>query len=309
MSTSAIVGIIIAVVAIAIIAAATGRILVQRRELRERYGDEYQRVVTEKGGRAAAEAELKRREREHEKLELKELSPEVRDRYRSSWTELQSQFVDDPKAAVHAADQLVSELVAERGYPVVDYSDRLAHLSVEHASVLNVYRSAHDISVRNDAGTATTEDLRQALVSYRELIADLLGDSPLVDSSTTSTTDSDPALAAPADTSTADPAAVDATAVDTAAVDDTAAVADDTDVDDTDIDDAAVDDTEINGSDVDDTAVDAADTEAPAVVSPPASENPAPATPEELRARPADPDLNEVPESVTTPAAPARDND
>jgi hypothetical protein len=212
MSTSAIVGIVIVVIAVATIVATAGRILVQRRELHERYGDEYQRVVTEKGGRAAAEAELKRRERAHEKLQLTELSPEVRSRFRSSWTDLQGQFVEDPKAAVHAADRLVSELVAERGYPVVDYSDRLAHLSVEHAGVLNLYRSAHDVSLRNDAGTATTEDLRQALVSYRELIADLLGDTALVNGAAASTmdavVDADPAAVTPTDTADDDMPAV-----------------------------------------------------------------------------------------------------
>jgi hypothetical protein len=183
MSTSAIVVIVVVVVVVLVLAAVAARIMVQRRELRERYGDEYQRVVTEKGGRAAAEAELKRREREHDRLELKELSPAAREEYRASWTTVQSQFVDDPRSAVHAADRLVSQLVADRGYPVVDYPQRLEHLSVEHSSVLNTYRSAHDISVRNDAGAATTEELRQALVSYRELIADLLGDPSLADGS------------------------------------------------------------------------------------------------------------------------------
>lgn len=176
MSTSAIVGIVILVVAVVVLVAMSGRILVQRRELRQRYGDEYDRVVSAKGGRAAAEAELRRRERRHAGLELREPSAEARDGYRVSWTALQSEFVDDPRAAVRGADQLVSQLVADRGYPVVEFEDRLAHLSVEHAGVLHRYRVAHEISVRNDTGTATTEDLRRALVDYRVLAADLLGD-------------------------------------------------------------------------------------------------------------------------------------
>ena len=179
MTTSDIVGIVIAVIIIAVIAGTALRIVTTRRELRQRYGDEYDRAITEHGGRAAAEAELRSRERRHEKLELHELSPEVRGRYRTAWIDLQGQFIEDPKAAVRSADQLVSQIVADRGYPVVDFSDRLAHLSVEHASVLSQYREAHDISVRNDAGTASTEELRQALVHYRELIADLLGDQTL----------------------------------------------------------------------------------------------------------------------------------
>jgi hypothetical protein len=206
MSASVIIGIVIVVVVVVVLAAFAARALMQRRELRERYGDEYQRVVTEKGGRSAAETELKRREREHETLELNELSPEVLDRYRASWITVQSQFVDDPKAAVHAADELVTGLVTERGYPVAGYDDRLAQLSVEHASVLNLYRSAHDISLANDADTATTEDLRQALVSYRELIADLLGDPSLAGGVTTS------AVAASSTDTTAAPIAADDTA-------------------------------------------------------------------------------------------------
>jgi hypothetical protein len=216
MSASVIIGIVIVVVVVVVLAAIAARGLTQRHELRERYGDEYQRVVTEKGGRSAAEAELKRREREHEKLELNELSPEVRDRYRASWTTVQSQFVDDPKAAVHTADELITELVTERGYPVAGYDDRLAQLSVEHASVLNLYRSAHDISLANDADAAATEDLRQALVSYRELIADLLGDASLAGGVTTSAV-----AASSTDTTSTDTTSTDTTAAPIAA-DDTA---------------------------------------------------------------------------------------
>jgi hypothetical protein len=176
MSTAGIIGLVVVVALIAVFAIVSVRISTQRRELRERYGDEYDRVVADKGGRAAAEAELKRRDRRHAELQLSELSPEARERYRTTWTDLQAQFVDDPKLAVHAADQLVSKLVADRGYPVVDFEDRLSHLSVEHSGMLNRYRETHDISVRNDAGTATTEELRQALVGYRELISELLGE-------------------------------------------------------------------------------------------------------------------------------------
>lgn len=186
MSTYAIVGIVIVVIAAAILIATTARILVTRRQLRERYGDEYDRVVTEKGGRAAGEAELRQRERRHAKLDLKDLSDEQRARYRTEWTELQAQFVDDPNAAVHEADQLISRLMADRGYPVGDFDDRVSHLSVEHSSILNRYRDAHDISVRNDSGTASTEELRQALVNYRELAGNLLGDESLADGGPTS---------------------------------------------------------------------------------------------------------------------------
>lgn len=176
-------GVIILVIVIVVVVALVlfGLRQMQRRKLRDRFGDEYQRVVDEKGGRSAAEAELRRREREHATLELHELSDAERTRYRDGWVAVQSLFVDDPVAAVRDGDRLVTDLVAARGYPVADYEDRLAHLSVEHANVLNHYRDAHAISQRNDAGQATTEELRQALVHYRELFADLLGEHPVGD--------------------------------------------------------------------------------------------------------------------------------
>ena len=188
MSTTDIVVIIIAVIVVAVFVAATARIVLGRRALKERFGDEYDRVVTDKGGRAAAEAELRQRERRHAELPLTELSPDAKAQFAQNWTDVQAEFVNDPGAAVHAADKLVSRIVADRGYPVVDYNDRLAHLSVEHAHVLNQYRDAHDVSVRNDAGHATTEELRQALVNYRSLVADLLGDPALNTTSSALTT-------------------------------------------------------------------------------------------------------------------------
>jgi hypothetical protein len=181
-SATDVIVIVIVVVVVAVLAALAVRTM-QRRQLRERFGDEYQRVVDEKGGRSAAEAELRRREKLHASLELRDLSDADRTRFREGWVAVQTLFVDDPVSAVRDGDRLVTELVAARGYPVSDYEDRLAHLSVEHAKVLNHYRDAHEISARNDAGKATTEELRQALVHYRELFADLLGERPVGESS------------------------------------------------------------------------------------------------------------------------------
>jgi len=181
-SATDVIVIVIVVVVVAVLAALAVRTM-QRRKLRERFGDEYQRVVDEKGGRSAAEAELRRREKLHASLELRDLSDADRTRFREGWVAVQTLFVDDPVSAVRDGDRLVTELVAARGYPVSDYEDRLAHLSVEHAKVLNHYRDAHEISTRNDAGKATTEELRQALVHYRELFADLLGERPVGESS------------------------------------------------------------------------------------------------------------------------------
>jgi hypothetical protein len=186
-SATDVIVIVIVVVVVAVVAALAVRVM-QRRKLRDRFGDEYQRVVEEKGGRSAAEAELRRREKHHATLELRELSDSDRVRFREGWVAVQTLFVDDPVAAVSDGDRLVTELVAARGYPVSDFADRLAQLSVEHANVLNHYRDAHDISTRNDAGKATTEELRQALVHYRELFADLLGERPIAQSANGSAT-------------------------------------------------------------------------------------------------------------------------
>jgi hypothetical protein len=163
----------------------------RRKKLQSTFGPEYDRVVADAGNRTEAEKELRERERRHAELQLKELSPESQQRYRAAWEEVQIQFVDNPSEAVGTADELVTRLITERGYPTAEYDERLADLSVEHANTLQHYREAHQISERNAAGQASTEDLRLALVHYRALFADLLGTDPV--STTPGTTTSDPA--------------------------------------------------------------------------------------------------------------------
>jgi hypothetical protein len=174
----------------------------RRRKLQNTFGPEYDRVVADTGSRADAEKELRERERRHAELELKELSPESKARYSAAWEEVQIQFVDSPEQAVGTADDLVTRLIAERGYPTGDYDDQLANLSVEHARTLGNYRDAHEISDRSRRGEATTEDLRQALVHYRSLFADLLGENPV--QSTTTTTSRPTAVPAQTDAQVAD---------------------------------------------------------------------------------------------------------
>ena len=162
----------------------------RRKKLQSTFGPEYDRVVADTGNRTEAEKELREREKRHAGLELKELSPESQQRYRTAWEEVQIQFVDNPSEAVGTADELVTQLITERGYPTAEYDERLADLSVEHSNTLEHYRQAHEISERNAAGKASTEDLRQALVHYRALFADLLGTDPV--STTPGTTTSEP---------------------------------------------------------------------------------------------------------------------
>jgi len=182
--------VLIIVVLVIIAAIVYGVQAARRKKLQSTFGPEYDRVVADTGNRTEAEKELRDREKRHAELELKELSPESQQRYRAAWEEVQIQFVDDPSQAVGTADELVTKLITERGYPTAEYDERLADLSVEHANTLEHYREAHGISERNAAGQASTEDLRLALVHYRALFADLLGTDPV--STTPGTTTSEP---------------------------------------------------------------------------------------------------------------------
>jgi hypothetical protein len=161
----------IGVVAIAVVVGFGAR----RAALRRRFGPEYDRVVEERESRIAADRELADRRRRHHELQLRTIPPQARERFIQRWQAVQAQFIDDPAGALVAGDQLVTELVRERGYPRRDYDDQLSLLSVEHARTLSRYRDAHEIFLKAQRGEATTEDLRQALVHYRELFADILG--------------------------------------------------------------------------------------------------------------------------------------
>lgn len=176
--SSTLITVLVVLLVVGAILVVLGVVANRRRALRQRFGPEYDRVVESTEDRRAAERELRDRERRHAELELRPLDPESRERYSASWEEIQVRFVDAPDRAVGEADELVTRLVAERGYPTGDYDDQLAHLSVEHARTLDHYRQAHDINERNSRGEATTEQLRQALVHYRALFADLLGTEP-----------------------------------------------------------------------------------------------------------------------------------
>ncbi|PWR05119.1 hypothetical protein DKT68_28625 [Micromonospora acroterricola] len=177
-STQVIVIVLVVLVIVAALAVAV-RSVARRRALRSRFGPEYDRVVAEQDSRSAAERELRDRERRHAELTLTPLDPESRARYAAAWEELQVRFIDSPGETVGDADELVTRLIEERGYPTGDFSDQIAHLSVEHARTLTNYRDAHEIHLRNSRGEASTEELRQAVVHYRALFADLLGEEPV----------------------------------------------------------------------------------------------------------------------------------
>jgi hypothetical protein len=172
--------IVLIIVVLVIVAAVLLAVRASRRkQLQKTFGPEYDRVVADADSRTEAERELRDREKRHAELELKPLSAESKARYSVAWEEVQIQFVDAPETAVSTADELTTRLIAERGYPTGDYDTQLATLSVEHARTLEHYRDAHAISERSRNGEANTEDLRQALVHYRALFADLLGENPV----------------------------------------------------------------------------------------------------------------------------------
>ncbi|MET0344209.1 MAG: hypothetical protein ABW252_24550 [Polyangiales bacterium] len=147
----------------------------QRSEaLREHFGPEYERAIASHGDRTRAERDLVARQKRLDELDIRPLSAEQCERFGAEWAGVQQRFVDDPRGAVSEADSLVKQAMRARGYPMGDFEQRVADLSVEHASTVDHYRAARTIARSNDSGTADTEDLRQAMVHYRALFNDLL---------------------------------------------------------------------------------------------------------------------------------------
>ena len=169
--------IVVAIVIVALLVVA-GILWSRRRRsehLRDRFGPEYDRAVDAKGGRSEAEAELAEREKRVEKLDIRPLEPAERREFIQRWTDVQARFVDDPPRAVAFADALLGDVMKARGYPVSDFAQRAGDISVDHPTVVEHYRTAHDIAVRHERGDASTEDLRQAMIHYRALFDDLVG--------------------------------------------------------------------------------------------------------------------------------------
>ena len=175
MSVGAMIAIIMAIIIILIVIMMLSGSAGRRRRLKERFGPEYDKVVGERSSRRTAEAELAARQRRVRKLRVHDLSDAARAKYEARWIEVQERFVDDPSHAISDAQALVEVVMGERGYPVSGYQQTVADLSVAHARALDHFRSAHEVGDRAAAGQATTEDLRIALLHYRELFGDLLG--------------------------------------------------------------------------------------------------------------------------------------
>ena len=170
---------VVAVVAVVVVLAIAWIVVRKRRTeaLQRRFGPEYERTVREHGpGRA--ESVLVEREKRVEKFPIRELAVDERERFMAEWRVVQSRFVDDPKGAVSDADALVSRLMQARGYPMSDFEQRAADISVDHPRLVDNYRAAHEIALRHWKGEASTEDLRNAIIYYRSLFDELLQTKP-----------------------------------------------------------------------------------------------------------------------------------
>src|SRR5262249_29906810 len=141
----------------------------RREHLRERFGPEYDRTLHAVGTTGRADALLAEREKRVAEYRIRALDPEEQRRFSAEWTRVQAKFVDEPAAAVTEADRLVAEVMNARGYPMADFDRRAEDLTVEHGGVVEHYRAAREIATRHARNAASTEELRQALMHYREL--------------------------------------------------------------------------------------------------------------------------------------------
>lgn len=169
MDTGVLIAVIVIVVLLAGLALWAGTRKRRSEHLQGHFGDEYDRAVADTGDRRTAESELAGRERRHKKLDLRPLDDDSRQRYLAAWDKTQNSFVDAPSAAIREADLLITQVMRDRGYPMDDFEQRAADISVEHPDVVREYRTAHAISIDDDEGRATTEDQREALIHYRSL--------------------------------------------------------------------------------------------------------------------------------------------
>jgi hypothetical protein len=169
---------VVVVVVVVVVVAAAASARRRRHHLQERFGSEYDRTVEGTDHRRDAERDLRDREQRHDELELRPLSDASRQRYSQQWQDMQTGFVDRPQVAVADADRLITDLMRERGYPVDDFETRSELVSVDHPDVVQNYRTAHGIAARTVDGRTSTEDLRQAVISYRALFEEMLVDEP-----------------------------------------------------------------------------------------------------------------------------------
>ena len=168
---------IISVLAVVIVGAIVGPILSSRRrskQLRSQYGSEYDHTVEALGTEKKAQVELKERKKHIATLNIRPLSMDERQRYQTDWSAVQAEFVDQPGKATQDADHLIMEVMQLRDYPVSDFEQRAADVSIQYPALVSNYRAARGIAVKNEHNEASTEELRQAMIYYRSLFNELL---------------------------------------------------------------------------------------------------------------------------------------
>jgi cytoskeletal protein RodZ len=173
MNTGLLIAILVAVVIVVLLAVLLARRRRSQR-LQQQFGPEYQRTVARAGDQRTAESDLAAREQRRRELDIVALEPAAQARYLEAWRATQGTFVDDPATATREADVLVARVMRDRGYPVDDFDQQAADVSVDHPQVAENYRAAHAVFQANEQGLASTDDLRQAFVHYRSLFAQLL---------------------------------------------------------------------------------------------------------------------------------------
>jgi hypothetical protein len=176
--------IIIAVVVIVVIMGAIMAPMFARRnrskKFQSKYGPEYDRTVQTAGNEKKAQAELTDRQKHMDTLNIRPLSVSERERYQAEWTAIQAKFVDQPGQATVEADHLIMEVMKVRAYPVSDFDQRAADISVNYPALVSNYRAAREIAIKNEQHSANTEELRQALIYYRSLFDELLKEETVV---------------------------------------------------------------------------------------------------------------------------------
>jgi hypothetical protein len=148
------------------------------RRLRERFGPEYDRLVNEAGDKRKAESELEARLAHVDALQIRPLSAEEVNRFSLDWQATQAEFVDEPLASVQKADRLIREVMKAKGYPVEDFEQRAADISVDYPDLVTDYRGLHLIAVKEANDEVSTEEMRQAMVHGRALFENLVSKEP-----------------------------------------------------------------------------------------------------------------------------------
>jgi hypothetical protein len=174
--------IITVVLVLVIVGGILGLVFARRRrseQLHDQWGPEYDRTVQAMGGEKKAQTELEERRKHVEALDVRPLSASERERCLADWTAVQSRFVDKPGQAIGDADRLIMQVMQMRNYPVSDFEQRAADISVNYPALVTNYRAAREIAVKNEQHQADTEELRQAMIHYRSLFEELLGTEPV----------------------------------------------------------------------------------------------------------------------------------